>query len=47
MLYRASRASRDIEVITGADGVERYAKRRMRRVFRRNGLGWWFRKTGL
>jgi hypothetical protein len=43
MLYRASRATRDIEVVTGEHGVERYAKRRLRR----KGLGWWFRKTGL
>ncbi|MGO9875442.1 MAG: hypothetical protein ACLPVY_16770 [Acidimicrobiia bacterium] len=46
-LYRASRTTRDLEVITGHDGVERYAKRRVRRVVRRKGLGWWYRKTGL
>ena len=45
-LYRASRTTRDLEVLTGKNGVERYAKRRVRRVVRRGGLGWWFRKTG-
>ena len=41
-LYKASRTTRDLEVITGKDGVERYAERRLRRVERRKGLGWWF-----
>ena len=47
ILYRASRASRDAEVITGKDGVDRYVKRRVRRVVRRKGLGAWYRRTGL
>ncbi len=47
LLYKASRASRDVEVLTGKNGLERYAKRRVRRVVRRKGLGWWYRKTGL
>jgi hypothetical protein len=46
-LYKASRTTRDIEVVTGKDGAERYTKRRLRRWERRTGLGWWFRKTGL
>lgn len=46
-LYKASRTARDVEVLEGNHGVERYAKRRVRRVVRRKGLGWWFRKTGL
>ncbi|HET9730313.1 MAG TPA: hypothetical protein VFR41_12860 [Acidimicrobiia bacterium] len=46
-LYRASRTARDLEVLSGDHGVERYAKRRLRRIERRRGLGWWFRKTGL
>lgn len=46
-LYRASSATRDAEVITGKDGIERYAKRRVRRVVRRKGLGWLNRRTGL
>jgi hypothetical protein len=46
-LYKASRTTRDFEVLTGKNGGERYLKRRIRRVARRNGLGWWFRKTGL
>jgi hypothetical protein len=46
-LYKASRTTRDFEVLSGKDGVERYAKRRVRRWERRKGLGWWFRKTGL
>lgn len=46
-LYRASRATRDAEVITGKDGVDRYVKRRVRRVVRRKGLGFLNRKTGL
>lgn len=46
-LYKASRTTRDFEVLSGKNGAERYAKRRLRRVVRRNGLGWWFRKTGL
>jgi hypothetical protein len=41
-LYKASRTTRDFEVMTGKNGGERYLKRRVRR-----GLGWWFRKTGL
>lgn len=47
LLYKASRATRDVEVLTGKDGPERYVKRRVRRVIRRRGLGWWFRKTAL
>ena len=46
-LYKLSRTTRDFEVLTGKDGAERYAKRRLRRVVRRRGLGWWSRKTGL
>ncbi len=46
-LYKASRTTRDLEVLSGDHGVERYAKRRVRRWERRKGLGWWFRKTGL
>lgn len=46
VLYRASRATRDVEVITGKHGVERYAKRRVRRVLRQKGLGAWYRRTG-
>jgi hypothetical protein len=46
-LYRASRAERDLEVLSGKHGVERYAKRRLRRVERRGLLGWWYRKSGL
>lgn len=46
-LFRASRLTRDVEVITGKNGIDRYARRRVRRVIRRRGLGWWFRKTGL
>ena len=46
-LYKASRTTRDFEVLSGKNGAERYAKRRIRRVARRRGLGWWFRKTGL
>jgi hypothetical protein len=46
-LYKLSRTTRDFEVLTGKDGAERYAKRRLRRVVRRRGLGWWNRKTGL
>lgn len=46
-LYLASRASRDAEVLTGKHGVERYARRRVRRVVRRKGLGWLNRRTGL
>jgi hypothetical protein len=46
-LYRASRTTRDLEVLSGQDGIERYAKRRARRWERRKGLGWWYRKTGL
>jgi hypothetical protein len=46
-LYNASATTRDFEVITGADGVARFAKRRVRRVERRKGLGCWYRKTGL
>jgi hypothetical protein len=46
-LYKASRTTRDFEVLSGKNGVERYAKRRIRRVERRRGLGWWFRRTGL
>jgi hypothetical protein len=46
-LYKASRTTRDLEVLSGRNGVERYAKRRVRRVVRRRGLGWWYRKTGL
>lgn len=47
ILYKLSRASRDAEVLFGNRGVERYAQRRVRRVLRRKGLGWWYRKTGL
>jgi hypothetical protein len=46
-LYKASRTARDVEVLEGNHGPERYAKRRLRRVIRRKGLGWWYRKTGL
>lgn len=46
-LYRVSRLSRDLEVLAGKNGSERYAKRRFRRVIRRRGLGLWNRKTGL
>jgi len=46
-LYKASRTTRDLEVLGGKNGPERYVKRRIRRVERRKGLGWWFRKTGL
>jgi len=46
-LYKASRTTRDFEVLSGKNGAQRYAKRRIRRVARRRGLGWWFRKTGL
>jgi len=46
-LYKASRTTRDLEVLSGKNGGERYVKRRIRRVARRRGLGWWFRKTGL
>jgi hypothetical protein len=46
-LYKASRTTRDFEVLTGKNGGERYVKRRIRRAARRRGLGWWFRKTGL
>ena len=46
-LYKASRTTRDFEVLSGKNGGERYVKRRIRRVARRRGLGWWFRKTGL
>jgi hypothetical protein len=46
-LYKASRTTRDFEVLSGKDGGERYVKRRIRRAARRRGLGWWFRKTGL
>jgi len=45
-LYKASRFSRDIEVASGRNGLQRYAKRRARRWERRHGLGWWYRKTG-
>lgn len=47
ILYKASRNVRDIEVITGKHGAQRYLKRRVRRAVRRKGLGWWNRKTGL
>lgn len=47
LLYKASRDVRDLEVLTGHDGVERYAKRRLRRYERRHLLGWLYRKTGL
>lgn len=46
-LYKASRTTRDLEVLRGKNGGERYLKRRIRRVTRRRGLGWWSRKTGL
>jgi hypothetical protein len=46
-LYKASRTTRDFEVLTGKNGGERYVKRRIRRAGRRRGLGGWFRKTGL
>jgi hypothetical protein len=46
-LYKASRTARDVEVLGGKNGGERYVKRRLRRVVRRRGLGWWYRKTGL
>ncbi|MDP9333530.1 MAG: hypothetical protein M3Q30_09510 [Actinomycetota bacterium] len=45
--YKASRTTRDFEVLTGQNGGERYVKRRIRRSARRRGLGWWFRRTGL
>lgn len=46
-LYKASRTARDVEVITGNHGVERYAKRRARRWWRRKVLGGLNRRTGL
>ena len=38
-LYKASRTTRDFEVLTGKNGAERYAKRRVRRVVRRSRPG--------
>lgn len=46
LLYRASRATRDVEVLGGKNGIERLTKRRVRRVVRRDTLGWLNRKTG-
>jgi hypothetical protein len=46
-LYKASRTTRDFEVLSGPNGVARYAKRRARRIERRKGLGFLYRKTGL